>query len=111
MKWLMRVNVAAIVVYTSFAAAMVVVDIWIVPELGSLVPPPPAVELAFRQGDDIDALREIGLVLFDHVTAQAHTFNELVDIVVFLTRLHFVGAMGLACVNVAFLIRLRRDTV
>jgi hypothetical protein len=111
MKWLMRVNVAAIVVYASFTAAMVVADIWIFPELGSLVPPPPAVELAIKQADDIDALREIGLVLFDHVTAQAHTFNELVDSGVFWTRLHFLAAMGLACVNVALLIRLRRDKV
>ena len=111
MNWLMRVNVAAIVVYASFTAAIVVADIWIFPKLDSLVPPPPAVELAIKQGDDIDALREIGLVLFDHVTAQAHTFNELVDSGVFWTRLHFVGALGLACVNMALLIRLRRDTV
>ena len=111
MNWLMRVNVAAIVVYASFTAAIVVADIWIFPKLDSLVPPPPAVELAIKQSDDIDALREIGLVLFDHVTAQAHTFNELVDSGVFWTRLHFLGALGLACVNVALLIRLRRDTV
>jgi hypothetical protein len=111
MKWLIRVNVAAIVVYASFAAGIVVADIWIFPELGSLVPPPPAVEFAIKQGDDIDVLREFGLVLLDHVTAQAYTFNQLVDIGVFWTRLHFVGAMGLACVNVALLIRLRRDTV
>ena len=108
MKWLMRANVVAIVVYASFTAAMVVADIWIFSEL---VPPPPVVELAIKQGDDIDALREISLVLFDHVTTQAHTFNDLIDSGVFWARLHFLGAMGLACVNVALLIRLRRDTV
>ena len=111
MKWLMRVNVAAIVVYASFTAAIVVADIWIFPKLDSLAPPPPAVELAIRQGEDIDALREISLVLFDHVTAQARTFNELIDSGLFWTRLHFLGAMGLACVNVALLIRLRRNTL
>lgn len=110
MKWLIRVNVAAIVVYASFVAAIVVADIWIFPKLDSLAPPPLAVELAIRQGNDIDALRDIGLVLFDHVTAQAHTINELVDSGVFWTRLHFLLAMGLACVNVALLIRLRRNT-
>ena len=109
MKWLMRINMVAIVVFASFAAAMVVADIWIFPNLDWLTPPPPAVELAIKQGDDIDALREIGLVLFDHVTSQAHSINELVDSGVFWTRLHFLGAMGLACVNVALLIRLRRD--
>lgn len=109
MKWLMRVNVAAIVVYASFAAAIVVADIWIFPKLDSLVPPPPAVELAIRQGDAIDTVREIALVLFDHVTAQSQTVNELIASGVFWTRLHFLGAMGLACVNVALLIRLRRD--
>jgi len=111
MKWLMRVNVAAIVVYASFTAAVVVLDIRFFPKLGSLVPPPPRVELAIKQGDNIDALREISLLLFDHVTAQANTFNAMIDSVVFLTRLHFLGAMGLACVNVALLIRLRRNKV
>ena len=110
MKWLMRVNVTAIVVYASFTAAIVVADIWIFPKLDSLVPPPAAVELAIRQGDDIGALREISLVLFDHVTAQARTFNELIDGGVFWTRLHFLGALGLACVNIALLTRLRRNT-
>ena len=108
MNWLMRINIVAVVVYASFTAAIVVADIWIVPKLDSLVPPPPAVEIAIRQGDDIDALRDIALVLFDHVTEQAHTINELVDSSVYWTRLHFLGAFGLACVNVALLIRLRR---
>ena len=110
MKWLMRINIVAIVVYASFTAAIVVADIWILPKLDSLAPPPPAVEIALKQGDDIDGLREIGLVLFDHVTAQAHTINELVDSGLVWTRLHFLAAMGLACVNVALLIRLRRNT-
>ncbi len=109
MKWLMRINIAAIVVYASFTAAIVAADIWIFPKLESLAPPPPAVEAAIKQGNNIDALREISLVLFDHVTAQAETINELVDSGVFWTRLHFVGAMGLACVNVALLIRLQRN--
>jgi hypothetical protein len=110
MKWLMRLNILAIVVYASFTAAIVVADIWIFPKLDSLAPPPAAVGVAIRQADDIDGLREIALVLFDHVTAQAHTINELVDSGVFWTRLHFLVAMGLACVNVALLIRLRRNT-
>jgi len=108
MPWLMRINVVAIVVYASFTAAIVVADIWIFPKLNSLTPPPPAVEVAIGQGDDIDVLRDIALVLFDHVTEQAHTVNEMVDSGVFWTRLHFLGAFGLACVNVALLIRLRR---
>ena len=108
MTWLMRINIAAIVVYASLTAAIVVADIWIFPKLDALTPPPPAVELALKQGDDIGAMREIAFVLFDHVTAQAHTINELVDSGVFWTRLHFLGAFGLACVNVALLIRLRR---
>ena len=81
MKWLMRVNVAAIVVYASFTAAIVVADIWIFPKLDSLVPPPPAVELAIRQGEDIDALREISLVLCRYVIEQDKTdFAQSVDI-------------------------------
>ena len=111
MKWLMRINIAAIAVYASFTAAILIADIFIFPKLDALAPPPKAVELAIKQGDDIDGLREIGLILFDHVSAQAQTINELVDSGVFWTRLHFLGAMGLAFVNVTLLIRLQRNRV
>lgn len=109
MKWLMRINIVAVVVYASFTASVLVADIWIFPKLDSLAPPPPAVEIAIRQGDDIGVIRDVALVLFDHVTAQARSINELVDSGLFWTRLHFLGALGLACLNVALLIRLRRD--
>jgi hypothetical protein len=108
MKWLMRINIVAIAAYASFVTAVVVADIWIFPKLDSLTPPPSAVEVAIKQGNDIDALRDIALVLFDHVTEQAHSINELVDSSVFWTRMHFLGALGLACVNVILLNRLRR---
>ncbi len=35
MRWLIHINIVAIVVYASFAAAIVVADIWIFPELDS----------------------------------------------------------------------------
>jgi len=111
MNWLIRINIVAAVVYVSFTATILVADVWIFPNLGSLVPPPPTVEVAIKQGGEINALREIALVLFDHVTEQARTFNTLVNSGVFWTRLHFLGALGLACVNVALLIRLKRSGV
>ncbi|UCH49394.1 MAG: hypothetical protein JSU95_06350 [Betaproteobacteria bacterium] len=108
MKWLLRVNVIAAVVYASFVAAILVADVWVFPKLSELKPPPEAVGVAIRQGDDADGLREIALVLFDHVTEQAQTVNALVDSTVFWARLHFLLALGLTCFNVAMLIRLRR---
>lgn len=108
MKWLLRVNVVAVVVYASFVAAFLVADVWIFPKLSALTPPPEAVGVAIRQGDDIDGLREIAMVLFDHVTEQAQTVNALVDSTVFWGRLHFLLALGLACFNVAMLVRVRR---
>ena len=111
MKWLMRINILAAVLYASFVAAMVVADVWILPKLDVLVPPPPTVEAAIRQGEDITTLREIAIVLFDHVTEQGQSINALVDSGLFWTRLHFLAAMGLACVNVALLIRLRKASI
>ncbi len=109
MKWLLRVNVVAALVYVSFVAAILVADVWILPKLSALTPPPEAVGVAIRQGGDIDGLREIALVLFDHVTQQAQTANALIDSTVFWARLHFLLAFGIACVNVALLVRLRRS--
>ncbi|UCD67562.1 MAG: hypothetical protein JSW48_12105 [Betaproteobacteria bacterium] len=108
MKWLFRVNVAAVIVYASFVAAFLVADVWIFPELSALTPPPEAVGVAIRQGDDADGLREIALVLYDHVAEQGQAVNALVDSTVFWARLHFLLALGLACFNVAMLIRIRR---
>ncbi len=110
MKWLLRVNVVAVVVYVSFVAAMLVADVWIFPKLSALTPPPEAVGVAIRQGGDIDGLREIALVLYDHVAEQALTVNALVDSTVFWARLHFLLALGLACFNVAMLVRIRRSS-
>lgn len=108
MKWLLRMNVIAIVVYASFVAAVLVADVWIFPALDALTPPPHAVGTAIRQGGDVEGLREIALVLFEHVTEQVETVNALVNSIVFWARLHFLLAFGLACLNVAMLLRLRR---
>lgn len=108
MKWLLWVNGVAVIVYASFVAAVLVADVWILPRLSELAPPPDAVGVAIRQGNDIDALREIAIVLFAHVTDQAQTVNALISSTVFWARLHFLLALGLACFNVAMLIRLRR---
>ncbi len=108
MKWLLRLNVVAIVIYASFVAAVLVADVWILPKLGALSPPPEAVGNAILQGSDLEGMREIAMLLFDHVTEQAQTVNSLVDSTVFWARLHFLLALGIACVNVALLVRLRR---
>ena len=110
MKWLLGVNAVAAIVYASFVAAILVADVWIFPKLSALTPPPEAVGVAIRQGGDIDGLREIALVLFDHVTEQARTANALMDSTVFWARLHFLLAFGIACLNVALLLRLRRSS-
>lgn len=108
MKWLFGVNVVAAIVYATFVAAILVADVWIFPKLSALTPPPDAVGVAIRQGGDIEGLREIALVLFDHVTEQAQTLNALLDGTVFWARLHFLLAFGIACLNVALLLRWRR---
>jgi len=108
MKWLSRVNIIAAVAYASFVAAVLVADVWIFPRLNALTPPPETVGVAIRQAGDIEGLRELALVLYDHVTEQAQTVNGLISGTVFWARLHFLVAFGLACLNVALLIKLRR---
>ena len=109
MKWLLWVNLIAAVLFASFVAAVLVADVWIFPNLNALRPPPESVAMAIRQGDDIDGLRELALILYDHVTEQAVTFNELLNGTVFWARLHFLAALGLACFNLAMLLRIRRS--
>jgi len=110
MKWLLRLNILVLVVYASFVAAFLFADARIFPRLGSMTPPPDAVATAIRQGNDIEGIREIALVLYDHVSDQAATVNVMVNNTVFWGRLHFLAALGLACLNVALLLRWRRSS-
>jgi hypothetical protein len=109
MKSLLWVNVVAVVVYASFVGGLLVADVWIFPKLGALTPPPPQVGEAIRQARDIEGLRELAMVLLDHVTDQAKTVDQLLKSMVFWARLHFLFALGLASYNVVSLVKLRRD--
>lgn len=108
MRWLLWINTIAIVIYASFVAAILVADVWIFPKMSALNPPPEQVAVAIRQGSDIEGLRELALVLYDHVSEQAKTVNGLVKGMVFWARAHFLFALGLATFNVVMLVRLRR---
>lgn len=109
MRWLMRLNVLAIILYAFFGGGVLVADVWIFPKLELLTPPPTSVGIAIRQGNDIAVLRDISLVLFEHVSEQTKTFNGLLDSGIFWIRLHFLVALGLACINVVLLSRLRKS--
>lgn len=108
MKWLLRLNILAAVAYASFVAAFLFADVRLFPQLGVLTPPPEAVATAIREGGNIEGLREIAMVLYDHVSDQAAVVNRLVGDTLFWGRLHFLAAFGLACLNVALLLRARR---
>jgi len=108
MKWLLWINAIAVVIYASFVAAILVADVWIFPKLSALNPPPEKVGEAIQQAADIDGLRQLALVLYDHVSEQARTVNSLVSSMVFWARLHFLFALGIASVNVVMLVKMRR---
>ena len=108
MKWLLRLNILAVIVYASFVAAFLFADVRLFPQLRVMTPPPEAVAAAIREGGNIEGLREIAIVLYDHVSDQVAAVNSLVRDTVFWGRLHFLAALGLACLNVALLIRLRK---
>ncbi len=110
MKWLLLLNGLALVVYASFVAAFLFADVRIFPQLSTMAPPPEAVGTVIREGGDIEGLRAIAIILYDHVRDQAAAINSLVNGVVFWGRLHFLAALGFACLNFALLLRLRRST-
>jgi hypothetical protein len=110
MNWLLRLNILALVVYASFVAAFLFADVRVFPRQGSLTPPPDSVAVAIRQGGDIEGIREIALLLYAHVSDQAAAVNAMVERTVFLGRMHFLAAFGLACLNVMLLLRWRRQS-
>ena len=109
MKWLLWMNAIAVFIYASFVSAILVADVWIFPKMSALSPPPEQVGMAIRQGSDVEGLREIALVLYDHVSEQAKIVNALVKSMVFWARLHFLFGLGLASFNVVMLVKLHRS--
>ena len=109
MKWMLRLNVLALLVYASFVAAFLFADARIFPRLGALSAPPEAVAVAIKQGEDLEGLRAIAALLYGHVRDQAAAVNAMVDGTIFWSRLHFLAALGLACLNVMLLLRWRRS--
>lgn len=108
MKWLLGLNIAAALVYASFVASFLVADVWIFPELEVLAPPPPSVRAAIEQSDDGQGMREIALLLFQHITDQTAVVNDVVSSTIFWGRVHFLLALGIACINIVLLVRLRK---
>ncbi len=108
MRWLLVLNGVAVVVYASFVAAFLFADMRLFPQLRTMTPPPEAVGTVIRETGDIEGLRDIAVILYEHVTDQAAAVNSLVGDIVFWGRLHVLAALGLACLNVALLLRLRR---
>ncbi len=108
MKWLLGLNIVATVLYASFVAALLIADAWIFPKLAALTSPPEAVRDAIQQGSDAKMLRQIALLLFDHVTEQVQMVSNLIDRTVLGARLHFLLSLSIASVNVALLLHVCR---
>ncbi len=109
MKNLMWLNAAAFALYLFFGLAVFVFDLYVLPNWGAFQPPPAQVGIAIEQGSDIEALRAVAQLLFDHVTSQAREINSLIGTGLFWIRLHLFGALTLACINFAWLFRLRKQ--
>lgn len=109
MKWLVGLNVAAALVYATFVVSFLVADIWVFPRTEVLSGPPPAVAAAIEQGHDPEGMREMALLLFDHITHQTTAVNDLIASTVFWGRVHFLLALGIACLNIVLLLHLRRS--
>ena len=109
MRGLIWVNAAAFAVYLAFALGLFVFDLYLLPNLGAFQPPPAQVGIAIEQGTDPEGLRRLALLLFEHVTAQSPDINALIRNSIFCTRAHLLGTLTLACINFAWLYRLRKQ--
>jgi hypothetical protein len=109
MKGLVWLNGIAGALFLLFAVGAGLVHWVIVPQLGYLQPPPAQVGAVIEQTGNLEALREVALTLFDHLTDQTMRYNRLIGQGVFWVIVHFLVAFLFAVGNLVLLRRLHRQ--
>ena len=83
MKILVWVNGLALLIFGTFSIGLGWVYWSILPQIGSFQPPPDQVGQAIEKTSDLEGLREIARVLYEHITLQSTEINNIFYIIVF----------------------------
>ena len=83
MKILVWVNGLALLIFGTFSIGLAWVYWSILPRIGSFQPPPSQVGRVIEKSTDLEGLREIARILYEHITSQNTEINNIFYIIVF----------------------------
>jgi len=104
------VNGVALAFYVFFLLGILYLDFAVFPRWEVLSQPPEVVVDAIRTSTDTSGLKELALLLHEHLSNQTATINQMIDSAIFGIRAHFFAATGVFIFNVVIFLKLRKKT-
>tara|TARA_B110000483_G_C18087495_1_gene500596 strand:+ start:178 stop:516 length:339 start_codon:yes stop_codon:yes gene_type:complete len=107
MQLLLWINGLSILGYLSLYLGVIYLDIKIFPNWEVLSTPPGVVIDMIHSSSDKTGLKEMTVLLHEHLVDQTLVVNELIDTAIFWMRTHFFIALWLFVVNLFLLFKAR----
>ncbi|MDC1311784.1 hypothetical protein N8Z26_04950 [Burkholderiales bacterium] len=104
--WLNGLSVAA---YLIFFLGIMYLDVAVFPQWEVLSQPPEVVLNVIQSSSDQSGLKDMAILLHEHLADQTTVLNEMIDSVVFWVRLHFLLSLCLFIANLLLISRLRKS--
>lgn len=104
--WLNGLSVAA---YLMFFLGIIYLDLAVFPQWEVLSQPPEVVSSVIQSSSDQSGLRDMALLLHEHLADQTTVVNEMIDSVIFWVRFHFLLSLSLFSGNLLLVFRLRKN--
>lgn len=111
LRVLLWLNALGMIIYLTFLSGVLYLDYVVFPHWEVLSLPPDLVVDSIKASNDQTGLKEMSLLLHDHLVHQTGLVNELIDSTVFWVRFHFLFAVAMFTVNFFCLLKIRqKDT-
>ncbi|MDA1331962.1 MAG: hypothetical protein O3A65_05690 [Proteobacteria bacterium] len=106
MYFLLWINGLSVLGYLSLFLGVIYLDIKVFPDWEVLSNPPSVVLDVIHSSSDKTGLKEMTILLHQHLVDQTVVVNELIDTTIFWTRTHFFIALWLFIVNLFLVFKL-----
>ena len=107
LHFLLWINGLTVLGYLILFLGVIYLDIKVFPDWEVLSNPPSVVLSLIQASSDTSGLKEITLLIHEHLVDQTAVVNELIDKTIFWIRTHFFIALCLFIVNLILMFKLR----
>ena len=106
---LLWVNGLSVLAYLIFFLGVIYLDVVVFPRWEVLSQPPEVVLNVIQTSNDQSGLKDMALLLYEHLADQTTIINEGIDSLIFWVRWHFLLSLCLFCANLVLVFKLRND--